>query len=542
MWFKRSALFVGLIFVFECHSLKLTNIVPSTFPEDNVILKLRVATDVRYNILKIFNQLRSTNYELNRSIQQIQKYLRNGGSLFRSLHILPTLGYAPVRTQFKGILSALIEHSPRYLLPAINVVRNMIDIKPILQPNGGPLRMDMFKGISAQDLSNLALPNDTKPQDCCGLSPSTIGKTFTSTLLRIITQSAFIARGILNNFVGFNNKEFVAHMKPFTCNIEYPIKKKSVSELAAFFVGDRMNYSLLLNNKQLPKARSLLTLIDSDDSLVKNGLADFEIYEYSTSDDLLMAVISKLRRYQAQKGTTSEIVEDTYAHLIKKYRHAWEDPPKSARALKSLCYSMKTDQNSPKIRRLAKDVEATIEANVSPEIWSTIGSRVRHANCYGPSCTVLRTLEGIRKLGSIKDPALNTSILSLVKTYNRLYRNDTVDTCLSNFLANSSFQDSESKMVLDVDDIMQAIPGLDINSEEYINLRDFLSSKDLEKQIGEDMHAKEHPTRGRLLAWLLGKVRGLNNVDEKIQRTAKKFVKRIAHDGYGAVKVSFRRA
>lgn len=606
MQFNHGVLFLVLLITFQCHSSNVLDNIPSTELEESIKFKLRTAASIRNNIGKIFNQLKSSDWELSNSLEQIKNYLKNGGSLIESLHLLPELSYATVDKQFNGILTALEESSPRYLLPAISVIRNAfadssdsLNIEDVLQPNGGPLRVDIFEGILAQDLPRLVLPTpfpkDVERHTADSLLPSFIQKVFISISMGFLNGSSPILGLIFENLVNFSHgQKKMKIIKQFSQNIDddgrgivdlklgsdpyeslknmlskigkrnsakwngegilmYLNEKlkirENVPEIADFFADEKINYSLILSNdKQFVKtesAKALLLIIQNNECLLKNALNDFQIYEYRTPDDIFMAVVSKLRRYQAHEGTISEVIDNVYKKLIGKSRHAvWKQIPRSAGALKALLENMKTDKNAKKIRRLADDISVSLESNVKPEAWLKIQKYVPKINCYGPSCTVLRTLEGIQELEAIEDQALNVSVIELIKFYKRYYGDKTFDSC-PNFLNSDLFANMEptktpKKTLINVDDLFQAIPRLDIKSKEYKVLRKFLSTNDLDERIGENIDIEAHPTRGRLLTWLLEKIEGSNDIEEEIRNAAARFSDSVSYDGYGAGRVLVR--
>ena len=596
----------SLLFVYtiESTALALKENISSHSLEDIITLKLKTAAQLRENFVKVLLYLPKEDYEIYQSVKLIRNYFRDEGSLLESLHILPSIAYLPILKQLNEILRSMSNTLPRYVLPAIGIIRGAVngwrgslDIQGIFRPHYGPLKADLLYRIPSANLPIVA-KKFTPP--CTSINvegpwPILTGQTMACIASGIIKPSGKLIAEILDSVkINYENPEVRQSTKhlvqilrvredelknltitedPYeflrnTVNLigrrEYdeqtwnsaqtllPYLNKpaefcseKIGELEEFYVYGKLNYSLLLSRDKFVRnsesGRTLLEEIQRSD-FINQAMEEFHCFEYLKTIDLVVATVSHMRRHQANQSFSSEALENVYSDLMKYYRpEDWKiDALRNSGRLSTALRGMLKEKNSPRMRRLVSDILATIDKGVAPESWREALALMPSSNCNGPSCTVINTLRALNDFSAIKDSWLLASVTEFLFTWQE--DDESVNHCLKllhdEFPTNRSakiFDDSGIvKIVLNADDLLQAVKGLVHGSSDYTVLEKFLEDPKLEKNLGEviDLHA--HPTRGRLLAWLFQKAESSNSVEENIRKLAGNLVDSISQEGYGA--------
>lgn len=212
--------------------------------ERKIISRLKIATRLKHNLGKILQELPKVDYELRDSIETVQDYLRDGGSLIDCLYIFPTLAYSPIDQQINKILIAMENHSPKYLLPAISTMKNsfspegLIDAYEMFRPKYGPLKVDLLENISQKDIQEAEIPRSpTKRQHTSKESlPLLILKTMTLLHNKIISPRKQIFGYTLANLKILNGN---------------PESREAVEKLTEFLLtggeGDTVNLKISLD-------------------------------------------------------------------------------------------------------------------------------------------------------------------------------------------------------------------------------------------------------------------------------------------------------
>jgi len=76
---------------------------------------------------------------------------------------------------------------------------------------------------------------------------------------------------------------------------------------------------------------------------------------------------------------------------------------------------------------------------------------------------------------------------------------------------------------INIEDLLQALSGLDIHADEYRSLKNFLSQSNLEAKIGQ-IDVNMHLTRGRFLAQLLRMMEIADGIDDSLHHLVERFI------------------
>lgn len=488
MWFYR--VLSSILFLYAIGALN-EEVSSSSLPEEMIILKLKTAARLRENLGKVLSLLPARDYEMYNSIKLIKKYLRNGGSLVNSLEVLPSIAYLPIRDQLNEILLSMENYLPRYVLPAIGVIRRAlnglrraIDVDDVFRPNYGPLKADLLYKIHAADLPVVAEETPLssverysgEPKDLVGralamlLSGNAkhVGQLIAQILdniklknddpevresarhlVRVLSYSdkklqnltvTNDAYGTVKNAViavGGRREDMLAWESAQTL-LPYLKKPEDYctqdSKMERFFSGEVLNLSLLLSKevglKSSEAGRTLLKMMDSEDINVDQAFEEFHSMEYVEPIDLLIGSISHLRRYQNSRATPVEALEEIYAILLKKYRsnHWWKDRPRNTGRMKTILRGMIHENDSLRMRRLVEDIMATIDNGLLPGALKNAMAFVPSLQCHGPSCMAMKILQALNDSRGINDLSLRGSVTELLTT-RREENEEEIDHC-----------------------------------------------------------------------------------------------------------------
>lgn len=539
-------------------------------------------------------------YEMYHSVRIIEDYLRNGGSLLECLDVLPSLAYAPIAEQMDNILGSVEDHLPEYLLPAVSLVRRslsegLLDVDEIYRPTFGPLKADPLEKISLRELKEAASPLTYRApvKDSKGPWPRIVGETATLIHDKVISPRSELIAYVLANLrvpnattevreavaslveylsshgkrklAGFNTSSdpyvLVANtvssltlqnemltaanvLLPF---LRRPSECRGSAEFASFFQNHILNYTLLISrDRMISRSKDgveFLSMIQRNDTDVSDVIEEFSPFEYASGKDLLLAFVSQLRRQQSHQGGVSDVVDGVYGELmLRNDRKRWRLLRSSIIAAPLLA-AMARRETSVRIRRLLMDVAA--DRTVEPEVWRKALAFTSSEDISGPINAALKTLKALLASDLLPYGVLYLNIADLITTFDQRLDQDQADCSsqLETYLANFTQTEIETdrrKTIEDVDveDLLQALPGLDTYTYEYGRLVRFLSQNDLETKIGQvDLNA--HPTRGRLLAQLLQMTERADRVDSYLRRLAGQLVDNVAYEGYGAGAFSY---
>ncbi|XP_011256611.2 uncharacterized protein LOC105251462 [Camponotus floridanus] len=561
-------------------------------------LKLKTATRLKHNLGKILHELPRQNYELYHSVKTIEDYLKNGGSLIECLDILPSVIYAPIGEQIDVILESMENHLPKFVLPAISFVRRslsqgILDADEIYRPTFGPLKADLFEKIPLIELKKAALPLIYhKPiKALVGPWSKIIGETaslindkivpprrqliaYMLANLRIPDMTAEVRESIaylVEHLQSHGKREltdFSVSSDPYTLvanaisslplqneilmrvNTLLPFLKKPAecrksAEFSSFFQNNILNYTLLiLRDRMISRSKAGIMLLSmiKNNTEVRDTVERLSPFEYASWKDLLLAFVSQLRRRQTHRDRMSDIVDTVYGELIlRNSRKHWQLLRNSIIAT-PIFTAIARRESSSKIRRLL--IEVASDKSIKEEIWQKALAFASSEDIDGPMDAVLKTLKALLASGFLDQTALLINIAELVTTYDNRINQGQAECVnrLETYLANLTQVGIGKQMTIeniDVEDLLQALPDLDVYTDEYRNLKSFLSQKELEAKIGQvDVNA--HPTRGRLLAQLLQMIELAGGIDDSLRHLAKQFVDNVAYEGYGSGALLYR--
>ncbi|XP_029666345.1 uncharacterized protein LOC115237445 [Formica exsecta] len=566
----------------------------SSFLDRKLTLKLKTATRLKHNLGKVLHELPRQSYELYHSVKTIEDYLKNGGSLIECLDVLPSVMYAPIAEQIDVILESMENHLPKYVLPAISLIRRslsqgILDADEIYRPTFGPLKADPLERIPLTELKKAASPLIYRKQikALMGPWPKIIGETASLINDKIIPPRRELIAYVLANLkipdTTVEMRESVAYLvehlrlhgereltgfslssDPYTLvanaisslslqnetligvNTLLPFLKKPAecrksAEFTSFFQNNTLNYTLLILRDRMisrSKAGTMLLSMMKNNSDVWNTVERLSPFEYASWRDLLLAFVSQLRRRQAHQDRISDIVDSVYGELIlRNTRKHWQLLRNSIIATPVLT-AIARRESSSRIRRLLMEVAS--DRSIKTEVWQKALAFASSEDIGGPMDAVLKTLKALLASGLLDQTALLINIAELVTMYDNRINQGQAECVnrLETYLANVTQVGTGmgKKMVIenvDIEDLLQALPDLDVYTDEYRSLKSFLSQKDLEAKIGQvDVNA--HPTRGRLLAQLLQMTELAGSIDDNLRHLAKQFVDNVAYEGYGA--------
>lgn len=527
--------------------------------------------------------------------------MRNGGSLLECLDVLPSIMYAPIAEQIDSILGSMEDHLPKYLLPAISLIRRSLsegylDADDIYRPTFGALKADPLEKISARELKQAAtsLTYHAPVKDNKGSWPKIIGETATLIHHHIIPPRSELIAYMLANLqipdatamvresVALLVDHLQSHGKhelsgfsessnPYAlvanaisslslqnetliaANVLLPFLRRSLEcresiDFASFFQNNTLNYTLLiLRDRMISRSKdgiAFLSMIQQNNTDVWDVIDQFSPFEYTSWRDLLLAFVSQLRRQQTHQSEVSNVIDNIYSELIlRNSRKRWQLLRNSYTAA-PIFSAIARRENSIRIRRLLMDM--TADRIVKPEVWQKALAFASSEDVSGPINAALKTLKALLASELLPYGVLSTNVAELVTTFeNRINEGQAecasrLETYLANF-TRVEIEADKKKVIgnIDIKDLFQALPDLDIYTDEYRNLKSFLSQDGLETKIGQvDLNA--HPTRGRLLAQLLQMIEHTDGVDDNLRRLAEQFVDNIAYEGYGAGALSYR--
>lgn len=539
---------------------------------------------------------------MHHSVKIIEDYLKNGGSLLECLGVLPSITYAPIAEQIDSILGSMEDRLPEYLLPAISLIRrslseSVLDADEIYKPTFEPPKVDPLEKISMRELkeatSSLTYRAPVKAME--GPWPKIVGEmailihdkvipprseliAYMLANLRIPDATAEVRESVvlLVEYLQSHGKHelstnFSVSLDPYmlvanavsslslqnetltAANILLPFLRKpsecrESAEFASFFQDNTlMNYTLLIcRDRMISKTKdgiAFLSMIQQNNTDVWDVIEQFSPFEYASWKDLLLAFVSQLRRQQIHRSKVSSIIDSIYGKLIlKNNRKRWQLPRNSIIA-SPLLFAMARKENSVRIRRLLMDVAT--DRTVKPEVWQKALAFTSSEDISGPINAALQTLKALLTSGLLPYSALSMNIAELVTTFdNRFNQGQTecasrLEIFLTNFTQEIEINRKMTIGDVDVKDLLQALPKLDIYTDEYRTLESFLSQDNLETKLGQiDLNA--HPTRGRLLAQLLQMIKRADGIDDNLRRLAEQFTDNMAYEGYGAGALSYR--
>ncbi|XP_072744691.1 uncharacterized protein [Anoplolepis gracilipes] len=568
----------------------------SSFLDRKLTLKLKTATQLKHNLGKVLHELPKQSYELFHSVKTIEDYLKNGGSLIECLDVLPSVMHAPIAEQIDIILESMEDHLPKYVLPAISFIRrslsqSVLDADEIYRPTFGPLKADPLEKIPLTELKKAASPlTYRKPiKTLVGPWPKIIGETaslinnkiipprreliaYVLANLRISDTTAEVRESIAylveylrlhgeRELTGFSvssdpyvlvanaisslllQNETLIGLNTLLPFLRKPAECRESAEFVNFFQNNTLNYTLLiLRDKVISRSKAGMMLL----SILQNYTDAWDTispFEYTSWRDLLLAFVSQLRRWQTHQNRMSNIVDSVYGDLIlRNTRKHWQLLRNSIIAAPVLT-AIARRESSSKIRRLLMEVAS--DRSVKTEVWQKALAFSSSEDIGGPMGAVLKTLKALLASGLLDQTALLINIAELVTMYdNRINQGQAecvnrLETYLTNVTQVKTMNKEMMIENIDVEDLLQALPDLDIYTDEYRTLKNFLSQKNLEAKIGQvDVNA--HPTRGRLLAQLLQMTEHANGVDDSLRHLAKQFVDNVAYEGYGAGALLYR--
>lgn len=538
---------------------------------------------------------------MHHSVKIIEDYLKNGGSLLECLNVLPSVMYAPIAEQMDSILGSMENHLPEYLLPAISLIRRslsegLLDADEIYRPTFGPPKADPLKKISMRELKEATSPvtYHVPVKDIRGPWPKIVGETATlihdkvipprSKLiaymlanLRIPDATAEVRESIVllvghlrsqgkHELTGFNlasdpyalvanvvsslslqNETLIAAnvLLPF---LRRPSGCRGSADFTGFFQNNTLNYTLLISrDRMISRSKdgiAFLSMIQQNNTDVRDVIKQFTPFEYASRKDLLLAFVSQIKRQQAHRGEVTNIVDSIYSELILKNRRKRWKLLRNSIITAPVLFALARKENSVRTRRLLLDVAT--DRTVKPEVWQKALAFASSEDINGPIDAAWKTLKALVTSGLLPQDVLSMNVAELVTTFdNRINQGQAecvsqLETYLANF-TQVEIETNRKKAIGDVDieDLLQALRDLDIYTDEYRSLKNFLSQDDLETKIGQvDLNA--HPTRGRLLARVLQMIERTDGIDNKLRRLAEQFVDNVAYEGYGAGALLYR--
>lgn len=528
--------------------------------------------------------------------------MKNGGSLIECLYVLPSIAYEPIGNQIDGILGAMEDHLPKYLMPAISLIRRsfsegILDADEIYRPTWGPLKSDPLQQIALRELKDavLSLAYREQVKDLKGPWPKIIGEiaslinyeiiparqgmiAYILMNLRIpdatseIRQSiTHLAKHLLSNkqrkLNGFRKSsdpyELTANAisslslrneSLLAANLLLLFLKKSPKcrenyELANFFQNNILNYSFLISrDRTILKSRTgiaLLSMIQQSNTDIRDIAEQLFPFEYTSWRDLLLAFINQLRRHQSLHGKVSDILESIYGDLmLESIRKHWQ-LLRNRIIMQTVLSTMAKKEHSTRIRRLLTDIST--DRSIQPEVWRkalAFGSPEDDVNSLTDAA--LKMLKALLVSELLPSGILKANIAELVNIYNETDEiaecSGQLQTYLASFTHAKKDAETDTEITLrnmNIEDLLLALPNLDVYTDEYRSLKNFLSQSDLETKIGKvDLTA--HPTRGRLLTRLLQMAERAIDIEDNIRSLAKQFVDYVVYEGYGAGTLSRR--
>ncbi|KYN39368.1 hypothetical protein ALC56_06294 [Trachymyrmex septentrionalis] len=573
----------------------------SSLLERKLTLKLKTATRLKHNVGKILYELPIQSYEMYHSVKIIEDYLKNGGSLLECLDVLPSITYAPIAEQIDSILGSMEDCLPKYLLPAISLIRRslsegVLDVDEIYKPTFGPPKADPLEKISVRELKEAAssLSYRASVRAIEEPWPKIVDETamliydkviplryeliaYILSNLRIPDATAEVRESIVllvehlqshgkNELTYFNvspdpyvlianavsslslQNEMLTAINVLLPFLRKPSECRESAEFASFFQNNTlMNYTLLISrDRMISKTKdgiAFLSMIQQNNTNVWDVIEQFSPFEYASWKDLLLAFVSQLRRQQNHRSKVSSIIDNVYGELIlKNNRKCWQLPRNSIIA-SPLLFAIARKENSIRVRRLLMDVAT--DRTVKPEVWQKALAFISSEDISGPINATLQTLKALLISDLLPYSVLSMNIAELVTTFDNKFNQAQIECAsrLETFLTNFTQETEISRKVtigdIDVDDLLQALPKLDIYTDEYRTLKSFLSQDNLETKLGQiDLNA--HPTRGRLLARLLQVIKRAGDIDGNLRRLAEQFADNVAYEGYGAGVLLYR--
>ncbi|XP_029163177.1 uncharacterized protein LOC114934650 [Nylanderia fulva] len=563
-------------------------------------LKLKTATRLKHNLGKVLHELPIQTYELYHSVKTVEDYLKNGGSLIECLDVLPSIMYAPIAEQIDVILESMENHLPKYVLPAISLIRRslskgVLDADEIYRPTLGPPKADPLEKIPLAELKRAASPlTYRKPvKALVGSWPKIIGETASLINNKIIPSRPELIAYMLANLripdatpevresvallvehlqshgerelTGFSTSpdpyalvanaisslspqdEILIGVYTLLPFLKKPAECRKSSEFASFFQNNTLNYTLLiLRDRMISRSKAGIELLSimQNNTDVQDTVKQLSPFEYMSWRDLLLAFVSQLRRRQAHQDRVSDIVDSVYGELIlKNTRKYWQLLRNSIIATPVLTAIARKERSS-RIRRLL--MEVALDRSIEPEVWQKALAFASSEDIGGPMDAVLKTLKAFLASGLLGQTTLLINIAELVTAYDNKINQGQAECVnrLEMYMANLTEAETaiNRKMTIrnvDIEDLLQALPDLDVYTDEYKSLRSFLSQKDLEAKIGQ-VDIKAHPTRGRLLQQILHMAGYADNIDDSLRHLAKQFIDNVAYEGYGAGALLYR--
>ncbi|KAG7196784.1 hypothetical protein KM043_017691 [Ampulex compressa] len=564
--------------------------------EKSVALKLKVATRLKRNLGKVLHLLPRENYELYVSTKILQDYLRNGNSLLKCLDILPSLAYAPMDEQIDGILATMEDQLPKYLIPAISTIRRsvsrkdgILDVDEVYRPDFGPVKADMFEKIKVRELKEAALPIPRygKRRSIEGPWPEIIGEIAAlmargkvsprgevigyilanlripdatpearEAVERLVDElrNVQIIKGIelssdpyqlvKNVMMGMNFKdENLVAAEVIVPHLRRPKECEKTSELGDFFQNNRLNHTLLIyRDEKLARSRigdEFVKLIDTLD--LRRIMEKFNPFEHTSWRHLLLAFVGTIRRHQAQENALSDVVDSVYGDLfLRTPRKEW-DLFRNPTITQTVLSAMSMNEESGRIKRLLIDIGN--DRSIVIKEWRRGLAYGSLEYVTGPVDAALKTIDSLRESAVASQETLKENIIEVLYNYRNKTQNDrsncitALQSLLPKFEKVGLKNESDIKDV-DFEDLLQAVPDMD--ADDYKVLEKYLAETNLEEKFGKKPNLEEHPTRGRLLSWLLLKMENLDSVEQNIRRLASKFADRVSFEGYGASRVSLR--
>jgi hypothetical protein len=288
-------------------------------------------------------------------------------------------------------------------------------------------------------------------------------------------------------------------------------------------------------------------MIQKNNLDAQNTIQEFRPFEYISRRDLVLAFVSQFKREQAHRNEVSDIVNSVYGDLIladtqKRWRFL-----RNRDITRAILSAMARVESSIGIQRLLVDV--SLDSSIKPEVWQKVFTfhLPENGDINGPIDAILKTLKTLLFSELLTSDVLKTKIAQLINLYEnrineeRVRCNDRLETYWSNFTQVRKEIKPKKKRLeikdINIEDLLQALPDLDIHADECRSLKNFLSQSNLEAKIGQ-IDVNMHPTRGRFLAQLLGMMEIAEGVDDSLHHLAERFIDNVAYEGYGAGAIS----
>lgn len=477
-----------------------------------------------------FSQRQS--YELYHSVKIIEDYLKNGGSLIECLDVLPSIMYTPIGQQVDVILQSIENHLPKFILPAISFIRRslsqgVLDADEIYRPTFGPLKADLLEKISLIELKKAASPlTYRKPiKALVGPWSKIIGETaslindkiipprreliaYMLANLRIPDMTVEVRKSVayLVEYLQSHGErkltDFSVSSDPYTLianaisslplqnetlisvNILLPFLKKPVecresAEFSSFFQNNTLNYILLiLKDRMISRSKAGIMLLSmmKNNTDVQDTVERLSPFEYASWRDLLLAFVSQLRRRQVHQAKMSDIVDSVYGELIlRNSRKHWQLLRNSIISI-SIFTAIARRESSSRIRRFLTEIAS--DKSIKEEVWQKALAFASSDNIDEPMDAILKTLKALLASGFLDQTALLINIAELVTTYDNRINQGQAECInrLETYLASFDHIGINKEMTIenvDVEDLLQALPDLDVYTDEYRNLKSF---------------------------------------------------------------------